>query len=145
MIPLFRIRNSALCSLYRLYENLCSYRINRIGSETGYFFYHPERRWALSRIPDPKYKDSVRYAILANLVDALVDAFNWRLELGLRRDGSLNFSEARCINFTREEAPSWTLKGALEKRLSLHQPSQRFKQDNAAYLARNMEAPMDWF
>lgn len=42
------------------------------------------------------------------MIDALVDAFNWRLELGLRRDKAMDESKERAINFKREEMPIWT-------------------------------------
>lgn len=80
---------------------------------------HPEPRWSLARVPDPQDDDPVRYAILASLVEALVDAFNWRLELGIRRDNTTDRSEQqRGSNFIREEAPSWMSRvGAVEKPL----------------------------
>lgn len=88
------------------------------GYECSYFFYHFEPRWSLAYTPDPNDSDPIRYAILASMVEALVDAFNWRLTLGIRRDGTVDKSEQRGSNFVREEAPSWTAKvGALEKSL----------------------------
>lgn len=49
---------------------------------------HPEPRWELACIPDPQDNDPIRHAILASMVEALVDAFNARLELGIRRDNT---------------------------------------------------------
>ncbi|KAF8249180.1 hypothetical protein K440DRAFT_622546 [Wilcoxina mikolae CBS 423.85] len=46
--------------------------------------FYQEDRWLLSRLPDPRDDDDrVRYAVLA-----LVESFNWKLRIGLRRDGS---------------------------------------------------------
>lgn len=61
-------------------------------------------------MPDPSDDDPVRYAILASLVEALVDAFNWKMQLGIRRgeDAALDKSVNRATDFSKEEPPSWT-------------------------------------
>jgi hypothetical protein len=43
-------------------------------------------RWELKDFPDPKCKDPTRYAFAASFMEQLVDVFNWRTELGIRRD-----------------------------------------------------------
>ena len=43
-------------------------------------------QWALKDFPDPKYQDPVRYALAASIMEQLVDVFNWRTQLGIRRD-----------------------------------------------------------
>ena len=43
-------------------------------------------QWALKDFPDPKYKDPVRYALAASIMEQLVDVFNWRTQRGIRRD-----------------------------------------------------------
>ncbi|CAD6446757.1 5262317d-ab68-429d-b6cf-7f3398749a7a-CDS [Sclerotinia trifoliorum] len=58
-----------------------------LGSETEYFWRNWEKKWTLCLIPDPKYPDPIRHAILACIVEELVTAFNWRLALGMRRNG----------------------------------------------------------
>lgn len=36
---------------------------------------------------DPRDPDPIRYALLACIVESLLDAFNWCLSIGLRRNG----------------------------------------------------------
>ncbi len=88
-IPLFRVRDTPLCSLYRLCEDLCSGSIIPMGYESEYFFHHDEASWRLSQIADPEDADIVRYAVLASFVEVLVASLNWKIELGLRRNGSI--------------------------------------------------------
>jgi hypothetical protein len=57
-----------------------------VGYETEYFFFQSRRAWELHRIPDPRDRDPIRYAILACIVEALLEAFNMRLRIGMRRD-----------------------------------------------------------
>ncbi|KDE80669.1 hypothetical protein AO1008_07119 [Aspergillus oryzae 100-8] len=83
-IPLWRLRDTPMRSLYRMYEAMLSGLYEALGPETEYFWY--QRNWSLQGIRDPQDADPVRYAILACLVEELVVAFNWRLSLGLRRD-----------------------------------------------------------
>ena len=42
--------------------------------------------WELKDFPDPKCKDPTRYAFAASFMEQLVDVFNWRTQLGIRRD-----------------------------------------------------------
>ncbi|EER29682.1 hypothetical protein D8B26_003740 [Coccidioides posadasii str. Silveira] len=84
-IPLWSARDTPLRSLYRLYECMASGDYIPMGTETEYFWY--QSRWSLNLIPDPQDTDPIRYAILACLAEELVHAFNWRLSLGMRRDG----------------------------------------------------------
>ncbi|KAI9893059.1 MAG: hypothetical protein M1814_000606 [Vezdaea aestivalis] len=87
-----------------------------MGFESQYFFLHPERRWRVCAIPDPHDPDVARYAILASLAEALVDACNRRLQQGLHRDGKVDTSRI----FILETAPSWTDKiGPIAERLFL--------------------------
>ncbi|WEW60452.1 hypothetical protein PRK78_005938 [Emydomyces testavorans] len=88
-IPIWRSRDTPLRSLYRLYEAVMGgdEMLPVIGYETEYFWRQGRRSWELHRIPDPKDSDPIRYAIIACVVEALLDAFNWRLSLGLRRNG----------------------------------------------------------
>ncbi|EXJ82595.1 hypothetical protein A1O3_06408 [Capronia epimyces CBS 606.96] len=143
-IPLFRLRDTSLCALYRLYEDLCSNDLIMMGYECEYFFFHKEPSWRLSPIPDPKDSDPVRYAVLASLVEALVDAFNWRLKLGLRRDKSIDESEQRDINFQPEEPPAWTAAvQPLKETLDLNKFADRGN-PHKSFLKRNIHAPMGY-
>lgn len=142
-IPLFRIRDTSLCSLYRHYEDLCLDDLIMMGYECEYFFFHNEPSWRLSQIPDPKDPDPIRYAILASMVEALVDAFNWRLELGLRRDKSMDESDERATNFKREEVPIWTAAvQPLPETVDLNKLDQG--NPNSSFLKRNIKAPMGY-
>jgi hypothetical protein len=73
-------------------------------------------RWELKDFPDPKYKDPIRYALAASILEQLVDVFNWRSQLGIRRDYVQTGRETRIGKrwdvdyppFTPEYAPMWT-------------------------------------
>jgi hypothetical protein len=143
-IPLFRIRDTPLRSLYRIHDDLCAGQLILMSYESDYFFRQRSARWQLSRMPDPGDDDPVRYAILASLVDALVDAFNWRMQLGIGRGGgaSPDRSANRANNFLKERPLSWTRNiGAIEKPLNL---IDRSKEPHANpeenFLKRNIEA-----
>jgi hypothetical protein len=143
-IPIYRFRDTPLRSLYRLFEDLCTRDYIMMGYECEYFFFHSEARWSLVSIPDPQDADPIRYAIIASFLEALVDAFNWRLELGIRRDNTLDKSEHRGSNFVREEAPSWTSRvGALEERLDFIKigPNGVDLTEESNFLKRNIRAP----
>ena len=146
-VPLFRARDTSLRSLYRLYDDLCADRRTLMTYECEYLFRRGSERWSLSRIEDPYDEDPVRYAVLASLVEALVEAFNWKLELGIRRGGRpSDQSEDRATNFVREVAPEWTKKvGALEKSLCLiDRESEPFAKVDQNFLKRNIEASMGY-
>jgi hypothetical protein len=108
--------------------------------ECEYFFFHGEKSWRLSGVPDPKDPDPARYAVLASMVEALVHAFNWRLELGLRRDKSVDLSEQRATNFVPEEAPAWvaTVKPSPEP---LHLAKSEDGTPSPYFSKRNIRAP----
>lgn len=81
-----------------------------VGTETEYFWYQNRGRWALERIADPRDPDPIRYAILASLAESLVDAFNWRLGLGMRRNKKHIRRERDSDpypSFMPENAPGW--------------------------------------
>ncbi|KAF3407253.1 hypothetical protein DPV78_001729 [Talaromyces pinophilus] len=81
-----------------------------MGYEYTYFFFHSESRWFLSNVADPEDNDPIRYAMVASMVEVLVDVFNWGFELGIRRNNTLDKSEKHTTNFKREVAPCWTAK-----------------------------------
>lgn len=148
-IPLFRRRDTSLCSLYRLYEALCADDLIPMGYETEYFYFHPEPSWALSSIPDPRDDDPVRYAVLASLVEALADAFNWRLGLGLRRDHSIVEYEGEegQAPFEPETVPAWVHKvPRLEHPLRLGNVKEGLPVSAGAqaFLKRNIETEVGY-
>jgi hypothetical protein len=123
-IPLWRLRDTPQRSLYRLYEAFCANAEGAISEETEYFWHHGEPRWATRNIQDPKDSNPVRYAMLASLTETLVNSFNWRLGLGLRRDGptvEMDDDDDGPAEFQPEEVPLWTKKvPALSETLVLH-------------------------
>lgn len=93
-----------------------------MGYECTYFFFHNESRWFLSNVPEPEDKDPIRYAMVASMVEVFVDVFNWRFELGIRRDNTLDKTEKHTTNFKREVAPCWTAKvGGVKDKLILNE------------------------
>lgn len=141
-MPIFRARDTPLRSLYRLIEYVQANDFIMMGYECTYFFFRREPRWLLSRIPDPEDEDPVRYAFLASMAEALVDAFNWRLELGMRRNNTLDLTEQRSTNFTPEKVPSWTSKaGPLEKPLTFRESESSHTTPEQHFLERNITMP----
>jgi hypothetical protein len=82
--------------------------------ESAYFWRHSD--WPIKDIPDPKDPDIVRYALLASLVEELVDAFNFKIERGLRR--GVEIYESDLYELSQEEnkplevCPAWALQVA---------------------------------
>lgn len=111
-IPLWRARDTPLRVLYRIYEAMVAREYYAIGPEVEYFWYQSRRAWAVHRIPDPRDRDPVRYAILACIAEELARAFNWRMSLGMRRDKHQHIYrktfEDQLPPFTPEDAPAWT-------------------------------------
>jgi hypothetical protein len=71
---------------YRNVKNLVEFTIWVRGRIEKPFHLHRYGQWELKAFPDPKYKDPVRYALAASIMEQLVDVFNWRIERGIRRD-----------------------------------------------------------
>lgn len=83
-IALFRARDTPLRCLYRLYDAVCAMSRNELMEELQYYFeYQP--KWKLRDIPNPEDPDPRRQAILASLVETLVQSFNYKIFMGLRR------------------------------------------------------------
>ena len=144
-IPIFRWRDTALCSLYRMVQDLCARDFIMMGYECEYFWYHHEDRWMLQGIPDPQEPDPVLYALLASMVEALVQAFNYKLALGLRRNGDKYDEDDRHINFPRETEPSWTASvGPVDVQLDLlsRVTGHREGEPSSVFSIRNILAPM---
>ncbi|KMO99913.1 hypothetical protein CISG_05261 [Coccidioides immitis RMSCC 3703] len=102
------------------------------------------RQVGLSQLyfPIQKDNDRIRYAILASMAEALVNAFNWRLELGLRRGNSMDDSQLG-ENFLKEEPPPWALVGPLAEPLILTR-SQTESTLHEAFARRNIQASMGY-
>lgn len=83
---------------------------------------------------------------MASLVEDLVDAFNWRLDLGLRRDGYPTYRRLDTgkppTPFKPEISPQWAQKASrLDERLVLHEfPHPEFSASNPAFAKRNIQA-----
>ncbi|XWW96269.1 hypothetical protein V2A60_004242 [Cordyceps javanica] len=119
IMPLWRSRDTPLRTLYRICEAVCARDGDLVASETQYFW--RQTGWATADIPDPACEDEEQYAVMAATVETLVECFNWRLELGLRR------GDPPFTNIYREPppaspkaCPSWTATvGALSEKLFL--------------------------
>lgn len=107
----FTIRDTPLRSLHRLCVSACAQEHGEVMLESEYFWRHSN--WPLRDVPDPQDQDPVRYAILASLVEEMVDAFNYRIGLGLRRGVEVYDSDyhalAREENKPFEVCPQWAL------------------------------------
>ena len=144
LIPLWRLQDTPQRSLYRLYEAFCANAQGAISEETEYFWHRGEPRWAVQNIKDPKDSDPVRYAVLASLTEALVNSFNWRLELGLRRDGptvEIEDEDDSHAGFNLEIGPPWTESvPALSQTLVLYLDGDapEFRRRNIRTTSRNL-------
>jgi len=111
LLSLFTVTDTtdtAIASLYRIYEFFILDWNIAFRNELEYFSYHPE--WTLSSLPDPADPDPLRYAILAVLVRLLSISFNRRIQRGLPRDAPpiiLDFEELKSHPIILEEVPSW--------------------------------------
>ncbi|KAH6624427.1 hypothetical protein B0J18DRAFT_428209 [Chaetomium sp. MPI-SDFR-AT-0129] len=94
LLPLWRWRDTAPRSFFRLYEALCASHHEYIGYETEYFWYRNDPAWTPEMLPDPRQFGELapgeegerQLAVLASAAEALADAFNWRYMYGFRRD-----------------------------------------------------------
>ncbi|KAF3480028.1 uncharacterized protein GIQ15_07004 [Arthroderma uncinatum] len=112
-VPVWRSRDTPLRSIYRLYEAVMAGEeyFDVIGYETEYFWYQDRRSWEPHRIPDPADPDPIRYAILASIAEALVFALNWRLSIGMRRNGNHIYRQHGSDPYPPYDPlpmPSWT-------------------------------------
>lgn len=112
-LHLFIARDTPLRSLYRLYECVVCDDENEMMQECNYFF-HTQPHWRVCDIPNPNDDEPRVQAILAALVEALVDAYNWKIKLGLRRGVTHHLENALLISEFRKEpnpplehVPSW--------------------------------------
>ena len=143
LIPLWRWRDTPQRSFCRMYENFSAEQGVLLGYETEYFFKHRDPAWALHLLPDPCDDDPERYAVIASLLEDLVDAFNWRLELGLRRGAPMvdRADDGTRAPFVAERCPEWVHKvPPLKKRLVLHDPIVLIDTVEDPYRNRNIVA-----
>ncbi|PYI28868.1 hypothetical protein BP00DRAFT_250112 [Aspergillus indologenus CBS 114.80] len=108
-IPIWRVRDTPLRSIYRLYALFLAGQYDLMGYETEYFFKRPD--WKLRYIPDPQDPDPLRYAVVACIVEELHRAVNWRLSLGLRRNGERIYRDREddpWPPYHPEDLPGWT-------------------------------------
>lgn len=78
------MEDKPLCALYRIYEHIVL--DNNIGmrNELELFWW---TRWPTADIPDPGEEDEPeRYAVLSCIPALLVESFNQRIDMGLRRE-----------------------------------------------------------
>lgn len=144
LIPLWRARDTPLRSFCRLYEAYCADDDDLVGFETEYFWKRSEPGWATELIPDPKDPDPERYAVLATLVEQLVEAFNWRLKLGKRRNGEFfePAEDGTPASFVPEVCPGWVKHvPPLDELLVLHDWRDfRRQDDNSTVYTHNVKA-----
>ncbi|KAK7042425.1 hypothetical protein R3P38DRAFT_2890416 [Favolaschia claudopus] len=138
---IFGARDTPLRALYRLYECTVDYDANETMLDSQYWF-HQQAHWRLADVPDPEDPDPTRYAILASLVEDLVDSFNYKIKLGLRR--GITFENPWLIKDFKDDAdppsespPLWTSRvGPLTEHLEL---SPKCKA-TPAFARRNIKA-----
>lgn len=107
IMPLWISRDTPERALYRIYEAVCAGDGDLIASETQYFWGQTD--WATADIADPQCEDKEQYAVVAAKAEKLVDCFNWRLEMGLRRDDPVFANLYKEPSPATPEAyPSWT-------------------------------------
>lgn len=104
-VPLFCMRDTPLRALYRLYECTCTVSENET-MEEGMYIFHRQPQWRIKDISDPKDSDPLRYAILASLTETMVEAFNYKIKLGLRR-GITNEKPLLIASFAKESDPPY--------------------------------------
>jgi hypothetical protein len=93
-ISLWRWRDTAARSFFRIYEGFCADHHENVGYETEYFWYRNDPAWSPEMLPDPREfghlaageEGERQLAVLASAAEALADAFNWRYMHGFRRD-----------------------------------------------------------
>jgi hypothetical protein len=150
LIPLWRWRDTMQSSFYRLYEALCAFDEPLIGYETEYFWKRAGPDWDLALLRDPREDsdvevDAEQLAVLAALAEALVAAFNWRLGLGLRRNGEhvdwVDDGQPRA-DFVPISNPPWTATAAvLGEKLVLHDFAENSATESSApFRKRNIQA-----
>ncbi|KAF3244682.1 hypothetical protein TWF192_007618 [Orbilia oligospora] len=105
----FRAQDSPLGSIYRMYEFLVADVWNEISYEADYLWYS---LFPLERIPEPSdILDVKTYACIASLVQTLVKAYNYEINLGIPRYKPKGMTTRQCSELPRvlERAPEWAV------------------------------------
>lgn len=147
LIPIWKWRDTPQRSFFRLYEAFCAGDSPCISYETEYFWKRRSPEWAPRLLADPLdygCVDPEQYAVMASLAEDLVDAFNWRLEWGLRSDGNHTSrqSDGTPAPFEPEICPEWTKKvRGLDERFVLHDMRDpELTASNPHFIKRNIQA-----
>lgn len=144
-MPLWRARDTPQRALYRLYEAFCADDGPMIQYEIEYFWRRPEPRWATANLQDPRCDDPEQYAVLAGIVEELVESFVWRLELGMRRDDKPirnTYKDPKPL--VPETCPGWTADvPPLKKTLVLHLGESKML--DGPFFSRNVWANSGYF
>lgn len=147
LIPIWKWRDTPQRSFFRLYEAFCAGDDQCISYETEYFWKRRDPEWTPRLLADPLdygCVDPEQYAVMASLAEDLVDAFNWRLEWGLRRDGNHTSrqSDGTPAPFVPEVCPEWTKKvRGLDERFILHDMrNPELTASNPYFIKRNIQA-----
>nr|POF02282.1 hypothetical protein CFP56_65547 [Quercus suber] len=110
--PIGEFKDTPLFALYRMYELMVIDDYLGLRNELEVFWWKP---WPVHEIPEPKDGDEPdRYAVLSCIPALLVEAFNARIDLGLRRDGHAIMTIEERDELARtpkayEQVPTWTL------------------------------------
>ena len=111
-------------SFFRLYEALCANDQHVIAGETRYFWRRGDK-WKVEFLQDPRHfgcGDQDQFAVMASLAEDLAGAFNWRLGLGMLRNGErIERADFRTsAPFDPVTPPTWTKAATrLDERLVL--------------------------
>jgi hypothetical protein len=128
--------DSPTTSLYRMCEFLCADDQNALMLEMDYFWDGPHSLWRVEDIPDPRDHDERRHAVLASTVESLTLAFNFRHNLGLRRE------QSSSGDWQLEICPEWAIKAPpLQPPLVLdREEDDIFPRKSDAFTKRNIIA-----
>lgn len=103
-------QDTALFTLYRLYEYIVLNENIGMRNELEFFFYE---RWPVASIPDPQdHNSKSRYAVLASITGLLVASFNERIKLGIPRKADTIMTREEIEQYrdeerVYEEMPEW--------------------------------------
>ncbi|KAJ7908961.1 hypothetical protein B0H13DRAFT_1715085 [Mycena leptocephala] len=151
---LFKVRDTPMRAMYRLYDAICFQDNIEVKHEVTYICY--QHTWLLNEWPDPCETDPDRYTILAAIVEELVRAINWRLETGFCREVAEERRQARQARVERrrrapqpaEYAPTWVAavpRQQSEYFLGAIAPGLAFCRTPTAFHNRNILAIVDGF
>ncbi|KAF3100670.1 hypothetical protein TWF102_005052 [Orbilia oligospora] len=105
----FRAQDSPLASIYRMYEFLVADVWKQISYQADYLWYS---LFPVERIPEPSdILDVKTYACIASLVQTLVKAHNYKINLGIPRYKPKGTTTRQRSELPRvlEKAPEWAV------------------------------------